>query len=274
MLRRNLATLALLVSIVPACSASMPMEAAAPPKSADFSAGAPADEARAAPPGGIAQPESAPARTSSAPSKGKEVQSDKQNDAGRAELIIYTGFLSEQVDKESFAKTLDAATDIAAAMGGYVAKQNNESVQLRVPSARFRDAMRELEKLGEVQTRNVEAQDVTEEAHDLDVRLQSLKAARKRIEDLMARAANMSEVLQIQAELAKVTGEIDRIEGRLRFLQAHAAMSTITLSLTAKAKSEPLKQIDPPPPPPPRTVALPIEWLPELGIDRLLKLGS
>ncbi len=255
------------------------MEAAAP-KSPDSAGGAadsaPSRAAIAPQPGVAAPPSGALPGGAPASAKAKETASDKTNagDADRAELIIYTGFLGEQVADDAFAKTIDAAGDVAPAMGGWVDKQNNNSIQMRVPSARFRDAMRELEKLGDVQQRSVEAQDVTEEAHDLDVRLSSLKAARKRIEELLARAANMSEILQVQAELAKVTAEIDQIEGRLRFLQAHAAMSTIMLSLTAKLKTaEPIKQVEPPPPPP-HTVALPIDWLPQLGIDRLLRLGS
>ncbi len=273
MLRRNLALGLLLVSLAPVgCAAGLPE--AAPPVDAPYAP--PADAAKggavAAPPG---QVPAAPAIPGPGAAKGKEVASDKTvEQADRAELIIYTGNLSLLVDQPEFGKTLDSAIDTVAGMGGYVAKQDNQSVTVRVPSARFRDAMRELEKLGEVQSRNVEAQDVTEEAHDLEVRLTSLKATRKRLEEFLQRAANIAEVLQVEGELARVSGEIDKVEGRMRFLQSRAAMSTITVSLLPKPKQEPLKQVEtPPPPPPPHTLALPIDWLSSVGIDRLLQLN-
>jgi hypothetical protein len=227
---------------------------------------------------GSAAPARAPARpvapsSDAAGVKGKQAPADKApvEDESKEHVIIYTGGLTLLVEAGSFATAIDTMVEHAARVGGFVARHDDRSITLRVPSARFRESMRELEKLGEVQSRNVEAQDVTEEYHDLGIRLKSLQATRKRLEELLARAANIHDVLEVEEQLARVNGEIDRIEGRLRFLASHAAMSTIHVSLLPRTPSNLQKLI--PPPPPPRTVPLPIRWLSALGIDRLLELS-
>jgi hypothetical protein len=225
------------------------------------------------PTAGAPAPPGLPAQPRPASAKSKETAPDKDRARQSSELIIYTGHIGLLVEADAYARTIDAAVDAVVALGGYVAKQDNQSVTVRVPSARFRDGMREMEKLGEVQSRNVEAQDVSEEVHDLDVRLKSLQATRKRLEEFLQRANNITEILQVEEQLGRVNGEIDKVEGRMRFLQTRAAMSTITLSLQPKPKEQPLKQVETPPPPPPaRTLALPIKWLPTVGLDRLLQL--
>ena len=132
-----------------------------------------------------------------------------------------------------------------------------------------------MEKLGKVTHRAVQAQDVTEEYHDLSVSLKSLRATRDRLEQFLNRAKNIQEVLAVERELNRINAEIDRIEGRMRFLASRAAFSTITVALEPKPESVVVvdPDEDPPPPPPPRTLQLPIEWLTRVGLDRLLNLN-
>jgi len=192
-----------------------------------------------------------------------------------AQLLIYTGQLQLLAEQEAFPVILDTVVDIAVEMGGYISRQDNQSVQVRVPSARFREALKEMEKLALVTHRQIQVQDVTEEYHDLKVRLKSLKATRDRLEEFLKRAQNISEVLQVEQQLSRLNSEIDRIEGRMRFLSSRAAYSTITVTMQPKPKTQQIvKKTPPPPPPPPRTIPLPIKWLSSVGLERLLQLGK
>jgi hypothetical protein len=190
-----------------------------------------------------------------------------------AQMLIYTAELALQVEQGGFSATIDRVVDLAIRMGGYVASHDNATVQVRVPSLLFRDALKEIEKLGLVVNRSVNAQDVSEEFHDLEIRLKSLKATRDRLEQFLTRAKDIQEVLSVERELSRVNTEIDRIEGRMRYLAARAAFSTITVRLQPKPTTVVIDAPkDPVPPPPPRTIALPVPWLPLVGLDRLLQL--
>lgn len=189
----------------------------------------------------------------------------------RAPVIIYQGDVKMMADEDAIPKTIDRIVDIAEAAGGHIAARKDALVTVKVPSASFRETLTKIDELGGVVSRSVAADDVSEEFHDLEVRLANLRATRQRLQDFMTKATNVNEMLVVERELERIAQEIDRIEGRLEFLRTRAAMSTITVALTAKPKVAPLVTT-PASPPPPRTVDLPIPWMSEVGIDKLLTL--
>ena len=200
--------------------------------------------------------------------------SDKAQERPAAPLLIYTGNVGMEVAEPAVvAPTIDKVIDLAESFGGYLAARTDSSVVVRVPSKHFRDAMTSLEKLGEVKRRSVNAEDVSEQFHDLEVRLANLKTVQKRLQDFLAKAANINEALQVEHELERIGQEIDRIEGRMRFLRSRATFSTITVDMTAKPKQQvAVVAQGPPPPPPPRSADLPIDWLSRIGLETLLTL--
>ena len=130
------------------------------------------------------------------------------------------------------------------ASGGYVERgqlgERSASFTLRVPEKALDATLDSLATLGSVAGRTVSAQDVTEEAIDLDARLQSLIATRDRLRKLHDNATTVTEVIAVERELGRVQGEVDSLEGRLKHLRSSAALSTIELSLRRKIVLGPL----------------------------------
>ncbi len=251
-----------------------------PPAPAPAAARAPvAPGARAAmgvPAAAPKQPPPAPAGKPVTGTKKGEGASEPQQSAEKpaTPLLIYTGRVGmEVVETAVIPGTIDKVIDMAESFGGYLASRSDVGVVIRVPSRHFRDALNALEKLGEVKRRSVNAEDVSEEFHDLEVRLANLKSVQKRLQEFLAKAANVNDALQVEHELERVGREIDQIEGRMRFLRARATFSTITVDLTAKPKQQQVvAQGTPPPPPPPRTIDLPIDWISRVGLEALMTL--
>ena len=176
-------------------------------------------------------------------------------------------------DEAAIPKTIDKVIDVAESLGGHIAGRKDQSVQIKVPSASFREAMTQIEAIGGVVNRSVTADDVSEEFHDLEVRLGNLRSTRTRLQEFLGKANGIQDMLTVERELERVALEIDRIEGRLEFLRTRAAMSVISVALTPKPKVAPIVVVTPPPPPPPRAgIDLPIPWVGEVGIDPLLSL--
>src|SRR5262249_26472433 len=140
--------------------------------------------------------------------------------APAAPLLIYVGDLQMQVEDGEVPATLDKIIDVAESLGGYLAGRKDGSVQGRIPSPRFPAGLPRIEKLGHVLHRSVPADDVSEQYSDLEVRLVNLKATRQRLQEFLARAQNMAEALQVEHELERVAGEIEQIEGKMRFLRS------------------------------------------------------
>ena len=261
-----------------ASSYAQAASAPAPGAPAQESAASAAPQARApaqpSAPGEPSTPARAPADVKAAPAKPADTRSAKNGGPStRAPVIIYQGDLRMMAEEDSIPKTIDRIIDLAESFGGHIASRKDQSVQIKVPSASFREAMTKIEALGGVVNRSVSADDVSEEFHDLEVRLVNLRATRARLQEFLAKASGMSDMLTVERELERVAQEIDRSEGRLEFLRTRAAMSAITVALTPKPKSAPIVVAPPPPPPPAlRTVDLPIPWVGQIGIDPLLSL--
>ena len=77
----------------------------------------------------------------------------------------------------------------------------------------------------------ISGQDVSEEYLDLEARLRTKKALEAQFLEIMKQARKVQDALDVQSQLADVRTEIERLEGRRRFLENQAALSTITTTL-------------------------------------------
>jgi hypothetical protein len=125
-------------------------------------------------------------------------------------------------------KRMDAASALAAELGGYLAIRAEHELTVRVPREHFDEALARLSKLGDVLHRSVVAEDVTDQHVDLELRLKNAQAVRARLEKLLEQAS-VRDAVEIHKELAKITDEIERLEGKLKLLNDRLAFSTIAI---------------------------------------------
>ena len=265
-----------LTALLVACASTACAQAsmAAPKAAFAMSESAPAEPMSGGAPGGMPSPAPmapppAQAPVTNAPSKGAPSDGKDQNvrekggdgvASPRAPMLIYTADLTMAV--YDVGPNLAKVEELAKQIGGYLARRDDRAITIRVPAARFEEAVKRIEAVGDVLHRNVVAEDVTEEFRDLEVRLRSLHAVRDRLEQLLQKAQKVEESVTIERELERVSGELDRIEGRMKFLRDKATFSTITVTFSPRRTEEVQKS----------NFRLPVPWLNELGIGRLLSL--
>jgi hypothetical protein len=158
---------------------------------------------------------------------------------GASRLIVRTGQASIEVD--SLQPAMAELRRIAQRIGGFVADASVQSgrnqlrsatLQLKVPAARFDDLTQGLEPLGRLQFVNVSAEDVSEEFVDLTARVANGHRLEDRLVELLrTRTGKLQDVLSVERELARVREEIERMEGRMRFLKNSAQLSTLSVNL-------------------------------------------
>jgi hypothetical protein len=154
-------------------------------------------------------------------------------------LIVRTGQASIEVD--SLEPAMAELRRLAQRVGGFVADASVQSgrnqlrtatLQLKVPASRFDDLTQGLEPLGRLQFVNVSAEDVSEEFVDLTARVANGHRLEDRLVELLrTRAGKLQDVLSVERELARVREEIERMEGRMRFLKNSAQLSTLSVNL-------------------------------------------
>lgn len=106
------------------------------------------------------------------------------------------------------------------------------TIAVRIPAAQFDDTLTEIHAVGtRIIFENVTGQDVTEEFLDLQARMRTQKALEEKLLEIMKKTSNVSNALEVQRELTGVRTEIEKITGRIQFLDNQAALSTITILL-------------------------------------------
>jgi hypothetical protein len=157
--------------------------------------------------------------------------------------IIYTGSIT--VQPENVNAAADSAISIARTAGGLVGGDNRTvtdtraeaRVTLRVPADKFTAVVAELGRLGKERSREVKAEDVTEQVVDVTSRIATAQASVDRVRALLARATTLGEIVSLESEVAKREAELESLKARLNKLSSLAAMSTITAVFVTDAST-------------------------------------
>jgi len=153
--------------------------------------------------------------------------------------IVRTGNISMEV--EDIAKAQVAISDIAVQLDGYVVTSNLNAdkehprgyISFRVPAEKFNTAMAKLRQMAvKVTNENTSSQDVTEQYMDLKAQLSNYEATEAQYLELLKKADNVKDMLEVQRELSNVRGQIERIKGRMQYLERTSDTSLIEVSLT------------------------------------------
>jgi hypothetical protein len=150
------------------------------------------------------------------------------------------------MEVSSTTDTQHRVASIAETNGGFVVtseakqRENIDPAQrtldiklvVRVPSPQFGVAFDEIKKLASnTPQENVSGQDVTEEFIDLEARIKTQKALEQQFLEIMRQAYKVADALEVQRQIADVRTDIEKLEGRKRFLENRASLSTITVNI-------------------------------------------
>jgi hypothetical protein len=152
-------------------------------------------------------------------------------------MIIRTANVTIEVD--SLERAVARVRELATQLGGYVASTDittgksqlrNARLEMKVPAQRFDASLSGLTPIGKVESVGVESEDVGEQFVDVSARMENARRLEQRLIGLLAtRTGKLKDVLDVEQTLARVREEIERYEGRIRYLRAHTAMSTLSV---------------------------------------------
>ena len=101
---------------------------------------------------------------------------------------------------------------------------------VRVPSQNFDLFLNEISQgVTFFDTKEVSAEDVTEQYIDIEARLIAKKRLENRYLELLKKATKVIEILEIEKQLSAIREEIESKQGQLLYLQNQISMSTITI---------------------------------------------
>jgi len=161
--------------------------------------------------------------------------------------IIRTGYLSLSVDSPS--ETADEITDVVEAAGGRIASRSDYTpvdygqpssyLEARIPYDVLDATVESIQELGDVQEVSLNSVDVSLQKTDLDARIGVLEAAIDRLNELLAEAANTSDLIAVESALSERQAELDSLQSQRDYLSDQTLFATLSISLITPANATP-----------------------------------
>lgn len=169
---------------------------------------------------------------------------------GLKRMIVYNAEIELAVER--FSEVAERIAALAEQFGGYLADSTVSGMpgesrrgqwRIRVPAARFQALLDAFRPLGEVRSLSTGSNDVSEEFYDVEARVRNQKQEETRLLKLLdERTGKLEEVLAVEREIARVRGETERLEGRLRVLTDLTSLSTVTLRVVEISAYHPAEE--------------------------------
>jgi len=175
---------------------------------------------------------------------------DQQGKIIQGPMITRTVSLAIVV--KDFAASRSSLDSILARHHGYSAQLNVNTPEnaprglqasLRIPTLELASAVADLKTLGRVENESQSGEEVTQQHTDLVARLRTSRDTEQRFRTtLQQRPGNVVEVLQVEEGIARVRGDIERMEAEQKELEHRVDFATVELQLTEEYKA----QLNPP----------------------------
>ncbi len=149
----------------------------------------------------------------------------------------------------SFDNAVQRITTVANEQHGYIATTDSEKqangklkghVVVKVLPESLDRFLQKVRSLGELKNQTLGTEDVTKAYFDTDARLKNARVMEQRLIDMLkTKTGKVSDLLQVEKELARVREEIEKMQGELKYWDSQVQFATVTISLTEKDMEEP-----------------------------------
>lgn len=151
--------------------------------------------------------------------------------------MIYTADMT--LETRDFDRTSSAITSLVSSLGGYFeSRELNQGgtyrsvyCVIRVPASRFTEFLDQAGEVAHMTYRNEYSENVSEAYYDLEARLTTQRTKLLRLQELLAKAENMADIITIESAISDTELQIEYLTGSLRSYDSLVDFSTIRLSL-------------------------------------------
>lgn len=154
-----------------------------------------------------------------------------------------------ELEVANFETAVQRLTSLANEAHGFVATQSSRrlpngklqgTIVLKVLPENLDAFLQKARSLGEVKNQTLGTEDVTKAYFDTDARLRNAKRMEGRLlEMLQKKTGKVSDLLEVEKELARVREQIEQMQGELKYYDALVQYATVTISLAEKDLTEP-----------------------------------
>lgn len=170
-----------------------------------------------------------------------ELTSEKNTEISQDTKIIYMAYINYET--KDFDKAIELLKTQIEKYNGYIIDSttnkygdNNQYIdgnfEIRIPAENYKAFIKEKDSIGEITTVNESADDITDEYIDLTARLDTLKTEEETVKNLLSKATEISDILEIESKLSEIRSDIESYESRIKYYDTVTDYATITINIS------------------------------------------
>lgn len=177
------------------------------------------------------------------PSPGEPGERDDDAALTTDRKLIQTAWM--ELESRDYAQALAALEQMVTDCGGYIESRSEQggslyssrynaryaSITARIPADKLEAAMGAAGELCNVVSRSTDVADVTESYTDTEARLKTLRLQEERLLEILSKATELSDVLELESRLSDVRYQIESYEATLRNYDSRVSYSTLHITL-------------------------------------------
>ncbi len=154
-------------------------------------------------------------------------------------MIIKTGTMN--LETEKYDESINQINSYVKNAGGFITNSNSSvnasgkkqgAVTIRITSDKYDAMVKDMGNFGKVLNSQINGNDVTSEYIDLQARMNTQTELEKRLLTLLSeKTAKLVDVVEVEEKLSSVREEIEKTQGRLKYLKNQTDFSTLTISV-------------------------------------------
>lgn len=157
--------------------------------------------------------------------------------------IRRTAYATIQISKDNVYPALTSLQSFITQQNGFVLSSNEYKQRIngedyltidtgfRIPVEKYEESISFLRTLGTVQSLSSNAQDITQQYQDIEAYIKSYEKEKERIEILLQRANNISDIIVIEEKLTQIQRAIDNYKRQLINMDRETDYSFVQVSL-------------------------------------------
>ena len=159
-----------------------------------------------------------------------------------------------RIETLDFENSFSSLQELISSEGGYISSEEKEggytsvygyyedctaTIECRIPAENLEDFLSASGNIGSVTNISQTQNDITSQYTDTEARLSSLNLQKEKLEELLAKADTVADMLDIEERLSDVIYEIESYTSQMNVYKDLVAYSTVTISLCEVEKITP-----------------------------------
>lgn len=150
------------------------------------------------------------------------------------------------IETKEFDVTVEGIISKTKSIGGYIESSNidgkrinqsgkinnrNAYFKLRIPENKFEEFLTEINTLGNVVFSSTNGEDITSQYFDTEAHLKSLLIQEERLLEILKKAEEVKDIIELERELSKIRYEIEKLTGTIKKWDNLVSFATLNIEV-------------------------------------------